>query len=633
MRPRNCTSVRISKLNLNGLSAILQAALLACILLLNGCVVGPDFSQPQPQNLQLDYLAKPHNPTIPEVDLNQWWLTFGDPMLNSLLENAQAQNLTLREAWERITEARANLMLQGGQLRPNGNLESSYEYTKNSPNSRPFVGQNGDPFNLFNLGLDASWEIDLFGKIARTIEAADAQLHFEECEFEAVRQTLFADIVSNYLRIRMLQSQMSLIEESLLIQGHTETLVTERMEAGVSTELDKSQTESFKFRTLSLLASLRQQLDLEFNQLALLMGQSPNMDLKSAIGVAPLPAMPAVPDVGFPADLLRRRPDIWRQEMAVREASARIGIAESDLYPQLTLLGTVGVSSKNISGLFETNGLEFAVGPSIEWNILNFGRIEDNIEVHRARYRQAIASYQNQALAAVKEVEDAMVNHTGYHVQWLTLQRAIEADENAVELSLERYRAGKANFQRVVDAQQQLLNDQRNHFEVQSLAITQLVRLFKAAGGDWGVSRPVLAADCECDDVFSCSELPQVVSTQPATPSTVMQFGPSPAMPMQPSPLMQNASVVMQQNPMLADPRPKLNLPPTPMPSIAHSPISRALGSSTSTAMSTAAPKSGNYPLLNGASIPVATSIFQADPRPTIANRKQSTILQVSGEQ
>ena len=465
--------------------------------------MGPDFSQPPPQNLQLDYLAKAGATVSETGPLDQWWRTLNDPALNSLLQSAQAENLTLREAYERIVEARANLRLQGGQLRPNGNLESAYSFEKNSPNSRPFVGSNGDPFNLFDLGIDTTWEIDLFGRIARTIEAADAELQFQENEYEAIRQTLFADIVSSYLRVRTLQTQMMLLEEGLQIQARTEALVSDRLEAGVSTKLDQSQTVSFKFRTLSLLASLRQQLDVEFNQLSLLLGQSPNMQLKDYLGVASLPAMPPIPAVGFPTDLLRRRPDIRREEMAVRAASALIGVAEADLYPQLTLLGNVTLSAQTVSSLFETDGLEFSVGPSFQWNIFHFGRIFDNIEVQQASYRQSIARYQNQALIAVREVEDALTNHTGFRVQWLTLKQAIEADENAVQLSLERYRAGKANFQRVVDAQQQLLNDQQQFFEMQLLATTQLVRLFKAAGGDWGIGTGASGGCYDCGEIVS----------------------------------------------------------------------------------------------------------------------------------
>jgi len=435
-------------------SAILLWCFSLLLLAFPGCVVGPDFSAPPAPHLQLDYLAKQQSQTshLPTMALSQWWNSFGDQTLDELLNRAQAQNLTLREASERVVEARANFRLQGGQLKPNVNSVNEYAYEKRSPNSRPFVGTAGDPFNLLTLGFETSWEIDLFGRIARTIEAADAEVHFQEADAESIRQTLFADIVASYLQIRLLQTQLALLEQNLMVQQHTEQLVSSRTEAGVSTELDKSQTASFGFRTETLFASLKQQLQLEFNNLSLLMGQSPDFVLKDFVGIKPLPPAPSIPDVGFPADLLRRRPDLARQEMAVRAASAQIGVAEADLYPSLTLLGDVAVSSTTLSSLFETDGLEFSVGPSFSWNIIHFGRIFDNIEIRESQFRQAIAAYQQTALVAVREVEDAIVNHQGFLEQHQVLLRAIEADEDAVYLSLQRYKAGKANFQRVIDA-------------------------------------------------------------------------------------------------------------------------------------------------------------------------------------
>jgi NodT family efflux transporter outer membrane factor (OMF) lipoprotein len=461
-----------------------------CVILMagivaSGCTVGPDFSQPEVPGLQLDYLATQQLSSAQSADISQWWQAFGDPKMNALLDRAQSQNLPLREAYERIVEARANFCLEGGQLRPNGDLFGDYAYTKNSQNARPFVAANGDPFDLFNLGVDASWELDLFGQIARRIEAADAEVKFQENEYEFIRQTLFADIVSSYLRIRLLQSQEDVIRKNLATQARTSDLVEERMQAGVSTQLDKSQTDSFRFRTDALLTSIRQQTELEYNQLSALLGQTPDLVLRQYLGIKPLPELPPIPTAGLPADLLRRRPDVRRQEMAVKTASALIGVAEADLYPQFSLLGTISVGSKNISGLFETNGLDFSVGPSFRWNILNFGRIQNNIEINESRFRQSIARYQETVLAAVREVEDAMVNHEGFLQQWRTLDLAVESDLKAVELSLERYRAGKANFQRVLDSQQQLLGDQTQSFEAQSQSITQLVRLYRAVGGGW----------------------------------------------------------------------------------------------------------------------------------------------------
>lgn len=471
---------------------------------LTGCIVGPDYAQPGLPGLADDFFAKRAVSSSGSIALSQWWQSFNDPTLDSLLQEAQSQNLTLQESYERIVEARANLRLQGGQLEPNGNLISEYSYRKNSQNARQFVGPDADPFNLFTLGADVSWELDLFGKIRRSIEAADAELAFEQEDYRSVRQTLFADIVSSYLNIRLLQSQVGLIERSLSLQNETVMLVSQRMQAGVTTELDRTQTESFQHRTTALLASIRQQVEIEFNNLGVLLGRAPDSSLREFVGMQPLPAIPPIPHMGLPAELLRRRPDVIRQEMAVRAASARIGIAEADLYPQLSLLGTIAVRATNVSGLFETGGLDFDVGPSFSWNILHFGRIFDNIAIQQSLFRQSIARYQDTVLSAVREVEDAIINHQGNLEQFESLNRAAIADEKSVQLSLERYRAGKANFQRVLDAQQQLLDDQRQGFMVQAAAITQLVRLYKAVGGSWelGVSAgstTVLASDFATD--------------------------------------------------------------------------------------------------------------------------------------
>jgi len=567
---------------------------LLCLFLSVGCVVGPDFAGPSPPSLQLEYLAQHAAHSSTQIELNQWWTSFGDQTLNGLLAKAENQNLTLREAYERICEARSNFFLQGGQLRPNGDYVSGYSYNKNSPNSRPFVGQNGDPFNLINLGLNVSWEIDLFGKIARQIEAAGAELQFQDADFQSIRQTLFADIVVSYLRIRQLQSQVTLLEESLLIQQHTSQLVSERKEAGVSTELDTNQTDSFRYRSETIYASLKQQLELEFNNLSLLLGQTPDNMIREFVGVSPLPMMPAIPHVGFPAELLRRRPDIARQEAAVKAASAQIGIAEADLYPQLTLLGNVSLASKNLSGLFETGGLEFSVGPGITWNILHFGRIYDNIDIQNARLRQAIARYQQSVLSAVREVEDAMINHQGFLEQSRTVARAIEADEKAVQLSLERYRAGKANFQRVIDSQQQLLNDRQQSYQLQADAIAQLVRLFRAAGGNWTIGSGAMASPCgsgQCQPVSFEPSLIEPGMMQPGMITAMPELlGPGVSVPgISTEPGALDSGSIHTQNmdflfgPLDSTPMPKMNpaTPSTPVQPVPQIPPSAPTGEQT----------------------------------------------------
>ena len=471
----------------NLLKLLIAPVIVFSVCSFSGCIVGPNKGIPNPPALAANYFSTDDSPDVATsfVPMAYWWQSFSDEKLNILLARAQHQNPSIREAFERIVAAQASVRLQGGSLKPNGDLLADYGFTKRSQNARPFVAENGNAFDLFTLGLASTWEIDLFGRIARTIEAAEADLGSQEFDFQYIRQTLFSSIASSYLRVRLIQHQIILAEESLTIQDGTSQLVSERTNAGISTKLDQSQTESFRHRSRALKAFLEQQLELEYNQLAVLLGQQNDQGIRDFVGQLPMPEIPSIPGIGIPAELLRRRPDIRRQEMAVAKAAAEIGIAEADLYPQLSLLGTITVSSKNVSGLFETNGLGFNVGPSLSWNVLHFDRINDNISIQESEYRQTVAKYQSVVLQAVREVEDSMIKHNGALNQWSALMSAIESDETAVELSLERYKAGKANFQRVLDAQQQLLDDRQASAVAKLEAIDQLVRLYRSAGGNF----------------------------------------------------------------------------------------------------------------------------------------------------
>jgi len=331
----------------------------------------------------------------------------------------------------------------------------------------------------------SSWQIDLFGQIQRSIQAAKADTFFAEFDAQDIRQTLFSDVATNYLRIRLIQEQIRLLRQSIGVQEQTQKLVVERQEAGVSTELDSAQTDSFVLRSRTLLASLEQQLNLEFNSLSILLGQVPSQELKQYFIDGGTVGLPVIPEIGFPTNLLRNRPDVRREEMAFISCLAAIGVAEADLYPQLTLLGTISVSAQSISTLFQTDSLAFNLGPSLRWNIFQSGRIKANIAATEARCEQAQLEYQQTVISAAREVEDSIVNYNGFMNQANTISMAVDADKRAVELSLERYKAGRANFQRVLDAQQQQLQDLQLRASVRVQALQELVRLYNGLGGRW----------------------------------------------------------------------------------------------------------------------------------------------------
>lgn len=455
-----------------------------------GCrTVGPDFGGAPVPVLGPDFQAAsgmsetPH--PVPMADPVSFWSSFSDPILDQLVAQSLANNLTVRQAAERILEARANLQLNGAQRRPNVDSVGQYSFSKQSLNAQPFVGPNGNSFNLFTSGFDSTWEIDLFGRIRRSIEAAEAELETQHATLADVQQTLTADVASSYFTIRLLQEKISILESSIELQKQTAALVDDRLDAGISTELDREQTKAFLHRTQGQRASLAQQLDLEFNRLSLLLGEAPSDELRIFVGLRNVPSVSMTPDLGIPADLLRRRPDVRQAEAEVHAATARIGIAEADLYPSLTLLGSISLSAKSVSQMFQTESLAFNVGPSLRWNILHFGRICDNIEIQNARLKQILAQYEQAVLVAVKEVEDGLIKYQGYQTQQMSFDQARIADAKAVELSLERYRAGKANFQRVLDTQLQLLEDSQSVAATRANSLIELVRIYKATGGGW----------------------------------------------------------------------------------------------------------------------------------------------------
>ena len=506
-------------------SVLLMATVLFTICSLSGCIVGPNFTGVAAERIPVNFTEPSSNAgMLGSVPVEQWWHQFADPQLDQLVERAMSRNLTLQEMLERVVEARANYRLQTGSLAPDGDFLGSYEYTSRSENSSPFVGITGDPFNLITLGLGTSWEIDLFGRIKRTIESAEADVQSRALEAENIRRILIGDIASSYVRVRLFQQQVQIAQESIEVQRSTLMLISERKESGVSTDLDQVQTQAFLHRSEALVASLRQQLELELNNLVALMGEAPHNEIEQQIGLHPLPNVPLVPETGIPADLVRRRPDVQRDERAVAAATALIGVAEADLYPQLTLIGNIGVASTGITSLFTTESLFFNVGPSVQWNIFNFGRVKANIEIQRSKTRQAYFRYQQTALTAVREVEDTLTQLRTFREQWNRIDAAVREDQRAVELSIERYQVGKINFQRVLDTQQQLLQDKQQLVLAQANAVDQVVRMYQALGGGWQANHNVGSG---CNTCNQCNAYTSVTESVPATQTVQPVYQPS----------------------------------------------------------------------------------------------------------
>ncbi len=467
----------------------LLSLLLMVIACVAGCrTVGPDYSGTSGPVLPVSYQAPSNDgQLLPacQATCEPRLLLFSDPVLNALIARAEQQNFSLCEAYQRIVEARAwSQVTRGGRL-PQADAIAEYGRTKRSANARPFVGSNNVPFDLFSLGIDSSWEIDLFGKIQRQIEVSQAELAMQQENFEDVRLTLLSDVATNYVRVRVLQQQLHIAQQNLKLQEETSELISQLEKSGKVTSLDVAQSKALRYATMSEVPILEQQLQLAFNQLSILLGEAPGPAMRACIGYGPIPAPPELAALGIPANLVRRRPDIRRAEQEVVAASARIGVAKADLYPQLTLLGAISVDSKNVSSLFTNDSLTFSAGPSFRWNILNFWRVTSSIKAYESQYCQAVSRYRGAVLKAVREVEDGLSNNHWEQFRKTALEQTSQADAKSVELSLARYKAGKASYQRVLDSQELLLRDQQKLATSRGVLALELIRISKAVGGGW----------------------------------------------------------------------------------------------------------------------------------------------------
>ena len=416
-------------------------------VLLSGCaMVGPGYEQPALPMLSTNYQTR-DSQLQPALDLETWWQSFSDPTLDQLVSRALANNLTVQVAVERIVEAQANMNMKGRKLCPK---------------------------------VDSNCEVDLFGRRERSQQAAQAELLAKEYSLQDVQQTLIADVATSYLNIRLLQTQIEIVEKSLQLQQETTTLVSGRAKAGVVTKLDAEQTVAFLHRTRAERVALESQLDTEFNRIGILLGESPTSSLRDFVGFGPIPNAPYLPAAGIPADLIRRRADVRQAEAEVGAATARIGIAKADLYPRLRLKGLISpLSASPLAG-----------------NFFDFGRGGDVVAIHESQMRQTVGNYRITVLDAVKEVEDSMALYDGYQKQLAELEIALQSDAKAVELSLQRYEMGKSDFQRVIDVQMQMLEDSQASAETRAKANIQMIKLYNAVGGGWPTQTAAAGHGC-----------------------------------------------------------------------------------------------------------------------------------------
>jgi NodT family efflux transporter outer membrane factor (OMF) lipoprotein len=460
-----------------------SAASTLLVLFAAACAaVGPDYEAPQ-RELPASWRQARTTGLADGAPLEaEWWRTLNDPVLTELVEQALRQNLDLRASLARLDSARALRGVAAADQWPSLDVRGSFEDRQDSRNT-PF-GAFIPRTNIHALGVDAAWELDLWGRVRRSIEAAEGELGASEADVRGARLTVAAEVVASYVDLRSAQRRLQIAQENLALQQRTLGLVQARRDAGLVVERDVAQAATNVESTRSRLPSLEAQAIVAQNRLAVLLGKAP-AELPPALNTpGTLPTPPVTIAVGVPTDLLRRRPDVQAAERRFAAEVARIGVAEAERYPRFTLGGTLGLAANSADDVFTKGSDVVAFGPSVRWNLFDGGRLKQRVRSLEARAEAAQIAWEQTVLLALEEAENAMTRFVREQVRRDSLQRAATQAGRAVELAQTQYGAGLSDFQTVIDSERTVASIEDDLVASEAAVASSMVALFKALGGD-----------------------------------------------------------------------------------------------------------------------------------------------------
>lgn len=469
-------------------AGIRGSALLLAVAL-GGCTrVGPDFQAPQDPWLAGWRSAALEQGSRQAVapDVRQWWSVFADPTLDALIAEADAHNTSLRVAGLRIAETRAQLAIaQTGRYPQLQQIHADSLYLKQDQSGAPSARDS--VFWQSSLGVDIGWEIDFWGRFSRAIESADAAYFASRADYADAMVLLRAQVADTYFALRTAEARLDIARENASRQQRSLQITERLFRHGENDELDWQQARTQYLATQATIPEFENQLNALRNGLCALLGRPPGAmpELAARHGQLPLPSGAVLQDV--PASLLQRRPDIRAAEQAVAAQSARVGVAEADLYPAISLLGSIGWSAVSASDL--PNSFNLAAGPSLIWNPFDYGRRKNAVRVEDARLQQLIEVYHQDVREAAREADDAASGLVRSLQSAGIRHDAAQAAQRSLSLASSQYREGFADFQRVLDAQQLLLQQQDGYLVSRGNAVSSLVALYKALGGGWDARR------------------------------------------------------------------------------------------------------------------------------------------------
>ena len=485
-------------------SSLRQFLMLSCVLL-SGCgefhnwlrndfKVGPDYARPAAPiaDQWIDFNDPRVISDAHHVDDAAWWTAFGDPALDHLMQTSFSENLSLRAASMRVLEARAQRAIAAGNLLPQSQ-EAVGQYQRiqisgagNSLGLDPATLSIPRTLDFWSTGFNVGWELDVWGRIRRNLESANANVAASVEDYDDVLVCLLAETAATYTEMRAFEQRLAYAHANVKTQQGSLRIAQSRFDNGAVSELDVTQARSNLAQTQALIPLLEKGRRLANNRLCVLLGTPPR-DLRLELGAGQIPRARPEVVVGIPAELLRRRPDVRRAERQVAVQSAQIGVAVADLFPTFAINGTLSWQSQQLSDLFSSAAMGGAVGPSFNWNILHYGRIRNNIRAQDARFQELAITYQQTVLKANAETEDAIVCFLESQEQVKALSEGVAATARSVELAMAQYREGAIDFNRVFNLESTLVQQQDQLAEAEAAVATSLVKIYKSIGGGWQI--------------------------------------------------------------------------------------------------------------------------------------------------
>lgn len=463
------------------LSALLLSALAS------GCAVGPDFQPPSP-DVEARYARIDPGMSPASLDIAAFWTHFNDAQLDGLVDRALRHNNDLKSVLATLNAVRAQRRLSRFDQLPTASASGGY--TKQQQSERVRVPGAPRTTEIADAGLDVSWELDLFGRVRRNVEAATADLAAAEADLRDAQVLVTADVARSYFELRGAQDQLGVARRNAANQQATLDVTQVRLDAGRGTELDTSQARAQLATTLATIPQFEVTIAQAQHQLAVLTGQPPERLIEALSTPPAWPALPEIVAIGTPAELLRRRPDIQRAESELHAATARVGVAVGDLFPRVTFSGSIGYAALRGTPLGAAGTDTYTIGPGISWAAFDLGRVFARIDSARFVSEASLARYQQVVLNALQEAENAFVAYSRARTRYAYLRDAAEASASAARLSRLRYEGGISDFLQVLNAERVQLEAEDRESQSRTTMATSLIAIYRALGGGWQDAPP-----------------------------------------------------------------------------------------------------------------------------------------------